>query len=89
MQILMAQHPSQLQTRFFSGIIPENWIERIYDYQGYYFVYVTGDKVSEEYFENLKLRFVNEFGDNLQHIYEHPSNGIAFEVYLKKSDRTE
>ena len=82
----MSTHATPLPTRFLSGIIPNNWVERIYDYKGYYFIYVTGDKISEERWLQLQETFKKEFGDNLQHIYEHPSNGIAFEVYLKKGN---
>ena len=74
-------------TKFLTGLIPANWTELIFEYKNFYMIYVSGDEnATEEEWENYRLKVEEEFGDNIDKIYQRPEEKIVFEIYLKKND---
>ena len=73
-------------TKYLTGIIPNTWIETIFEYDKFYLIHVSGDTATDEEWESYKNELVSEFGDNVEHIYQLPDDKLKFEVYLRKDN---
>jgi hypothetical protein len=73
-----------IDKKFLTGIIPEHWKERIYEFDGYYACMVEGER-NEEQFATIVKSCKEEFGDLLMEVFSKTSYGVSFIVYLKKT----
>jgi uncharacterized pyridoxamine 5'-phosphate oxidase family protein len=73
-------------SKFLTGIIPNNWVEVIFEYENYYLIHVTGDATTEEEWENYELMLREEFQENFDEIYRLPEDNLVFQVFLHKNN---
>jgi hypothetical protein len=74
----------KIHKKFLTCIIPDHWVEEIYEFQQYYACEVKGEK-DEKRFKEIVSRCRYEFGDNLLEVFSVSADGAKFIVYLKKT----
>lgn len=73
-----------IDKKFLTGIIPEHWTEKIYEFDTYYACVVNGER-DEKRFTKVVEDCKTEFGDSLMEVFSKTSHGVEFIVYLRKA----
>jgi len=91
-QIGAVQLGNLTNKKFLTGIIPDDWEEKVYKHNTFWTSkckrndQVTSENHTEKQieFDNICKKIKKEFGEYLMEIYSITSTGIYFVVYLKR-----
>lgn len=73
-----------LESKFLTGLIPDEWEEIVHDEDNQYRVHVIGEPLTDKKWAKLAKDIKNEFGDELKEIFIIKPNGVNFEIVLRK-----
>lgn len=73
------------EMKFLTGLIPEIWIEEVYESNDHYSVIVIGEKLTPINWDHLTKILKDEFGNDVMEIYSMSPCGLHFVIHLKKN----